>query len=65
MNLNNYILLDETYVHDHSKTIDTIHNKISKFRLLYDGWIEFTKVHRSNGKIEDANFKSSNFFILI
>jgi len=52
MNLNNYILLDHTYVHAHSKTIDTKYNQLDKFRLLYNGWIEFTRVYRSSGKLK-------------
>lgn len=52
LNLNNYILLDETYVHAHSKTINTIHSKVSKYKLLYKGWLEFTKVCRPYGKIK-------------
>jgi len=47
LNLKNYILLDETYIHAHSKTINTQHSQISKYKLLYSGWLEFTKVHRS------------------
>lgn len=52
LNLKNYILLDETYIHFHSKTINTQHSKISKYNLMYASWLEFTKVHRTN-----PNFK--------
>lgn len=52
MNLNNYILLDQSYIHAHSKTIDKKFSVIDKFKLLYSSWIEFTKVCRSNGKIK-------------
>ena len=52
LNLKNYILLDETYIHFHSKTINTQHSKISKYNLMYASWLEFTKVHRKN-----PNFK--------
>lgn len=57
LNLNNYILLDETYVHAHSKTINTVYNQLSKFKLLYDSWFEFTKVCRPYGKIKAAILK--------
>ena len=57
LNLNNYILLDETYVHAHSKTINTAFDQTEKFRLLYDGWLEFTRVCRSHGKLKAAILK--------
>ena len=52
MNLHNYILLDQSYMHSQSKTIDKKYDAIGKFKLLYDSWIEFTKVCRPNGKIK-------------
>jgi GT2 family glycosyltransferase len=52
LNLNNYILLDETYIHAHSKTINTAYNQVGKYKLLYVGWLEFTRVCRSNGKLK-------------
>jgi GT2 family glycosyltransferase len=52
LNLNNYILLDETYVHAHSKTINTAFSQIGKYKLLYAGWLEFTRVCRSQGKLK-------------
>lgn len=57
LNLNNYILLDETYVHAHSKTINKSFDQLDKFKLLYDGWLEFTKVCRSQGKLKEAILK--------
>lgn len=51
---NNYILLDETYVHAHSKTINTALSQVGKYRLLYDGWLEFTRVNRTHGKLKTA-----------
>ena len=57
MNLNNYIVLDETYIHAHSKTINTAFSHIGKFRLMYLGWLEFTKVCRSNGKLKAKMMK--------
>ena len=47
MGFNNYILLDETYIHAHSKTINTVFSQIGKYKLLYNGWLEFTKVYRT------------------
>ena len=54
MKLNNYILLDDTYVHAHSKTINTEFNIVQKNKLLYESWLEFTRVCRSHGKIKSA-----------
>lgn len=48
----NYIVLDQTYVHAHSKTINSFHGSIAKFKLLYMGWLEFTRVCRKNGKFK-------------
>jgi len=57
MNLNNYILLDETYIHAHSKTINSYFNQIGKYKLLYTEWLEFTRVCRSHGKLKVAILK--------
>lgn len=57
MNLYNYILLDETYIHAHSKTINTAFSQVGKYRLLYDGWLEFTKRCRTNGELKVAILK--------
>ena len=56
-NLNNYILLDETYIHAHSKTINTAFSQVGKYKLLYVGWLEFTKVCRTHGKLKAAFLK--------
>ena len=52
MKLNNYILLEETYIHAHSKTINTVFNQVGKYKMLYTEWLEFTKVCRTHGKIK-------------
>lgn len=57
INLNNYILLDETYIHAHSKTINKSFGQVDKFKLLYEGWIEYTKVCRSQSKLKVAILK--------
>jgi GT2 family glycosyltransferase len=57
MNLNNYILLDETYVHAHSKTINTAFSQVGKYKLLYQGWLEFTRTCRFNGKLKAVILK--------
>ena len=57
MKLNNYILLDEIYLHTHSKTINTVFNVVQKNKLLYDSWLEFTRVCRRNGNIKSAILK--------
>lgn len=50
MGLNNYIILDQSYVHAHSKTINSVYQNVEKYKLLYDGWIKFTLTQRSFGK---------------
>ena len=55
LNLNNYVLLDETYIHAHSKTINTVFNQVGKYKLMYDGWLEFNKLSPSFGKIKNFN----------
>lgn len=57
LGLNNYVLLDETYIHAHSKSIDTTYGKVAKYKLLYDGWLEFTRVCRKHGKVKAAILK--------
>lgn len=57
MSLNNYILLDESYIHAHSITINTAFTQVGKYRILYDSWIEFTKVCRSHGNLKAAILK--------
>jgi GT2 family glycosyltransferase len=65
LNLNNYILLDETYIHAHSKTINTAYNQVGKYKLLYVGWLEFTRVCRSNGKLKAIFLKPLMQFSLL
>ncbi|WP_179318040.1 glycosyltransferase family 2 protein [Winogradskyella helgolandensis] len=48
----NYVVLDQTYIHAHSKTINTVYGSVAKFKLLYTGWIEFTRVCRPYGKLK-------------
>jgi len=57
MSLNNYILLDESYIHAHSNTINTAFTQVGKYRLLYDSWIEFTKVCHAHGNLKAAILK--------
>jgi len=57
LGFNNYILLDETYIHAHSKTINTAFSQVGKYRLLYNGWLEFTKVCRTHGKLKSNILK--------
>lgn len=57
LGFNNYILLDETYIHAHSKTINSSYNPLGKYRLLYAGWLEFTKTQRSFGRTKAVILK--------
>jgi GT2 family glycosyltransferase len=61
----NYILLDQTYIHAHSKTINNFHNSVGKFKLLYASILEFTLVCRKNGKIKAAVLKSLMWLSLL
>lgn len=54
---NNYIILNETYVHAHSKTINAAMSPVKKYKYLYDGWLEFTRVCRKHGKLKAALLK--------
>jgi GT2 family glycosyltransferase len=54
----NYIILDQTYIHAHSKTINSVISSINKYKLLYTGWIEFTRVCRRNGKLKATILKT-------
>lgn len=63
--LNNYILLDHSYIHSHSKTINTVYSQLSKFKLLYKSWIEFTIMCRGNGKMKAMILKPLMQFSLL
>ena len=52
MQLNNYILINESYVHLHSKTISNIYSKLDKYKLLYNSWLEFTRICRPHGHLK-------------
>ena len=43
----NYLLLDCSYIHDHSKTIKKEVPSLNQRRLLHDGRIKYTKKYRS------------------
>ncbi len=50
---NNYILLDQTYIHAHnSPTISSYHNQVSKYKLLYQSRLEYTRVCKKHGAIK-------------
>jgi GT2 family glycosyltransferase len=59
LKLNNYIILDQVYVHAHnSPTISSVYGQIAKYKLLYEGWLEFTLIHRKNGKFKTKILKA-------
>jgi GT2 family glycosyltransferase len=59
--LKNYIVLDQEYIHAHnSPTISSVYNVVARYRLLYVGWLEFTRVCRKNGY-----FKASILSVLM
>lgn len=49
---NNYILLDQSFIHNHSITINAYHNLASKNKMLYDGWLTFTRRYRKYGVVK-------------
>ncbi|MCY2687799.1 glycosyltransferase [Salinimicrobium sp. TH3] len=49
---NNYVLLEESYIHDHSATINSFHNTYSKYKLWHNGLIEYTLVCRKYGRLK-------------
>lgn len=48
----NYLLLDQSYIHNHSTTISAYHKLVSKNRMLYDGYLKFTKKYRKHGALK-------------
>jgi len=53
LGLKNYIALDLTYIHAHnSPTISEFHSINSKYSLLFDGILEYTRVNRKFSKIK-------------
>ncbi len=60
----NYILMDETYLHAHSKTINKSFSLLSKYRMQYDGWIKFTCKCRSQGKFKALLLKPFIYYSL-
>ncbi|MFI3285196.1 MAG: glycosyltransferase family 2 protein [Rikenellaceae bacterium] len=55
---NNYVLLDQTYIHAHnSPTISSYHGQISKYKMLYKSRLEYIKVCKKHGRIKAAIFK--------
>jgi len=49
---NNYVLLKEEYIHNHSLTINSLHNAYSKYKMVHKGIIEYTIHCRNNGKLK-------------
>lgn len=50
----NYILLDCSYIHDHSKTIKQEVSNLNQKRLIRDGHIAYTRKHRSMPLVKTA-----------
>lgn len=50
--LSNYIVLDKTYLHEHSKTINAEANQLKQLKYLHDGKILFTKKYRNHSKLK-------------
>lgn len=55
---NNYVLLDQTYIHAHnSPTISSYHGQISKYKMLYKSRLEYIKVCKKHGRVKAALLK--------
>ncbi len=52
MGYNNYVLLDDTYIHNHSTTINTKFDAYKKHQMWYKGILEYTRHCRSHGHIK-------------
>ena len=50
----NYILSDMSYLHEHSKTINTAFSQYQKYKMQYDGWLKFTRLCRKYGALKAA-----------
>ncbi len=58
----NYIILDQSYIHSHSKTINTVYDKATRYKIYYKSLLVFTRICRSNGVIK-AKFLQFLMFI--
>ncbi len=61
----NYIILDQTYIHAHSKTINIFHNSIEKYQLLYKSILEFTRFCRDKGHLKTKILKPLMFLSIL
>lgn len=53
LGLTNYVLLDYSYIHEHSSpTISKFNDLANKYRHLYNGIVEYTKLNRDKSKIK-------------
>lgn len=50
--LNNYIIIDKYYIHDHSHTIKREVSNNTQSKFLHDGYLQFTKKYRRYPKIK-------------
>jgi GT2 family glycosyltransferase len=62
---NNYVLREEEYIHNHSKTIDSFHNVLGKYKMVHKGILEYTTECREMGEIKAAILKPFMFISLI
>ena len=57
-NLSNYIILNERYIHEHSKTISSEASVLLQSKMMFDSRIKFAKIYR-----KDNIFKLSLLYI--
>lgn len=48
INKSNYVLLDTFYVHEHSKTINTVSSRLQQMKYLLDSRVVYTNKYRRN-----------------
>lgn len=47
--LQNYIIQDQAYIHAHnSPTISSVYDDLAKYKMMYDGWVEYARVCRKS-----------------
>ena len=52
LGMKNYIVLDKTYIHEHSKTINAETSALLQLKFLHNGKIAFTKKYRKNAEVK-------------
>ncbi len=58
LGLSNYLILDQSYLHAHnSPTISSFYSQVGKYRMVYDSWLEYSRVCRKRGRLKAGILK--------